>query len=185
MAFLIVGVLLWTAVHYFKRLLPDVRARLGDPGKGVVAVGVILSVMLMVYGYRTADFIPIWNPPGFLVHMNNTLMLLAFWFYATSGGKGPKVWPANTIRHPQLMGFQIWAVAHLLVNGDLASMILFGGLFVWAAGSIALINNAQPEWTPPETADASSIVRLLIITGVVFLIVSGIHVWLGVWPFGR
>ena len=183
MTLLILGVLLWIAAHYFKRVTPDARAKLGDPGKVLVAFCIVTALVLLIIGYRNADFIYAWAPPSFMVHINNTLMLLAFWVYGSSAAKGAKVWPANKIRHPQLVGFSIWAIAHLLVNGDLASFILFGGLLTWAIGSIQLINRAEPDWAAPETAGAAPTIRLAVISLVLFSALAGIHVWLGVWPF--
>ena len=183
MALLILGLALWFGAHYFKRLAPKQRQRLGEPGKGLVALLIVGGVVAMVYGYRWAEFIPVWNPPAAFTHANNTLMLLAFWVYGSSMAKGPKAWPANRIRHPQLIGFAIWAVAHLMVNGDLASIILFGGLLIWSVGSIQLINRAKPDWTPPGTAGTATWVRLAVITIVLFGGVAWVHNWLGKWPF--
>lgn len=183
MTLLILGVILWILAHYFKRLAPDQRAALGMPGKGLVAVGILAGLALMIMGYRAADFIPVWQPPSFMVHVNNSLMLLAFWIYGSSAAKGAKAWPASKIRHPQLTGFKVWAFAHLLVNGDLASILLFGGLLAWAVGEVILINRAEPDWTPPEPAGTATYVRLAVISLLLFSIVAGIHIWLGVWPF--
>ncbi|MDW3183014.1 NnrU family protein [Roseobacter sp.] len=183
MTLLIAGLVLWTLVHYFKRLAPDQRVALGAPGKGLVALGVVAGLILMIIGYRAADFIPVWQPPAFMVHVNNTLMLLAFWVYGSSAAKGAKAWPAYKIRHPQLTGFKIWTAAHLLVNGDLASILLFGGLLAWAVGQVILINRAEPDWTAPEPAGTATYVRLAVISLVLFALVAGIHIWLGVWPF--
>ena len=183
MSLLIAGLILWTLAHYFKRLMPAQRAALGNAGKGLVAVALIGSVVLMVMGYRAADFIPLWYPPSFMVHINNTLMLLAFWIYGSGAAKGAKVWPGYKMRHPQLIGFKIWALAHLLVNGDLASVLLFGGLLGWAVGEVILINKSEPDWTPSEPAGAQGYVRHAIISGVIFAVVATLHIWLGVWPF--
>lgn len=183
MALLIAGLVLWTLAHYFKRLFPDRRAALGNVGKAIVAVLLVGSVVLMVQGYKAADFIPVWNPPVFMVHVNNTLMLLAFWVYGSGAPKGAKAWPGYKMRHPQLIGFKIWALAHLLVNEDLASVLLFGGLLAWAVGEVILINKAEPEWTPSDHGGRNVYVKHAIITAVVFAVVVGIHIWLGVWPF--
>lgn len=183
MTLLLAGLFLWIAAHYFKRLAPDQRASLGKAGKGIVAVVLLGSVVLMVMGYKAADYISIWSPPSFMVHVNNTLMLLAFWVYGSSAAKGAKAWPAYKIRHPQLTGFKIWAAAHLLVNGDLASVILFGGLLLWAVGEVILINKAEPDWTAPEPAGRATYIRLAVISLVLFAVVAGIHTWLGIWPF--
>lgn len=183
MFLLIAGLVLWTFAHYFKRLMPDQRAALGNAGKAIVAVVLVGSVALMVLGYKAVDFIPVWQPPAFMVHINNTLMLLAFWIYGSGAAKGAKVWPGYKMRHPQLIGFKIWALAHLLVNGDLASILLFGGLLAWAVGEVILINKAEPDWTPSEPAGAAGYIRHGIISLVIFGVVVGIHIWLGVWPF--
>ena len=183
MALLILGMILWVGAHYFKRLMPDQRAALGDKGKGVIAVALVVSLVLIIIGYRGAAFIDVWYPPSFLTHVNNLLMVLAFWVYGSSAAKGAKAWPANKTRHPQLMAVKIWATAHLLVNGDLASIILFGGMLAWAVGSVILINKAEPAWTPPPAAGKATYIRLIVITAVVFVVVVGIHSWLGVSPF--
>lgn len=183
MTLLILGLILWTLAHYFKRLAPDMRVRMGNAGKGIIAVLILASLALMILGYRGADFVPVWQPPSFMIHLNNLLMILAFWVYGSSAAKGAKAWPANKTRHPQLLAVKIWAIAHLLVNGDLASIILFGGLLVWAGISVALINRAEPGWTPPAAAGSTTYIRLAVITIVIVAIVSAVHIWLGVWPF--
>lgn len=180
MIWLILGLLLWTGAHYFKRLMPEQRAAMGNAGKGVVAVGILASVVLMVIGYRAADFIPVWTPPTFMVHINNLLMLIAFFLYGMSATTGRL---RGRMRHPQLTAVKVWAAAHLLVNGDLASIILFGGLLAWAVGSVILINRAEPDWKRPAPGDAKKDVLLVVITLVMFSVVAGIHAWLGVWPF--
>lgn len=183
MFFLILGLAIWVLAHWFKRLAPDARAKLGNPGKGGVAVLILISLALIILGYRSADFIPVWQPPSFMVHINNLGMLLAFWVYGSSAAKGAKAWPAYKTRHPQLLAVKIWAVAHLLVNGDLASIILFGGMLAWAVVSVILINRAEPDWTAPAPAGRATYIRLAVISLVLFGLVAGIHVWLGVSPF--
>ncbi len=183
MTLLILGLILWIAAHYFKRLMPERRAALGDTGKGIVAVLLVISLVLMIIGYRGAEFVYVWAPPSFMVHINNLLMLLALWVFGSSAAKGAKIWPANKIRHPQLTAVKIWALGHLLVNGDLASIILFGGLLGWAVGSVILINRAEPDWTPPETAGRATLIRLTVITLVLFVLIALVHTWLGYYPF--
>ena len=183
MILLIAGVLLWTLAHYFKRLAPEARANLGVMGQGVVTAGLVASIVLMVMGYKAVDYIPVWSPPSFMVHVNNTLMVLAFWVFGSSAAKGAKAWPAYKIRHPQLTAFKIWATAHLLVNGDLASIILFGGLLAWAVGAVILINRAEPAWTPPPKAGRATYIRLAVISVVLYGLVAAVHIWAGIWPF--
>jgi uncharacterized membrane protein len=179
MPLLIGGLVLWTLAHYFKRLMPEQRAALGNVGKAGAAVAILASLVMMIYGYRWAEFIPLYYPPGFLVHVNNLLMLVAVFVYGMSATTGRL---RGKLRHPQLIAVKIWAVAHLLVNGDLASVILFGGLLLWAGGSVALINRAE-TWERPEPGPAKKDILLVVITLVTFGIMTAIHAWLGVWPF--
>ena len=182
MALLILGMILWVGAHYFRRLMPEQRAALGNKGKGVIAVAIVISLVMIIIGYRGAAFIDVWYPPSFLTHLNNLLMVFAFWVYGSSAAKGAKAWPAYKTRHPQLMAVKIWAVAHLLVNGDLASIILFGGMLAWAVGSVILINKAEPDWTPPPAAGKATYIRLAVITVVMLIITIAIHTLLGVSP---
>lgn len=184
MTLLIAGVALWWAAHLFKRLAPSARASLGGVGYPVMAVTIILSVVLMVIGYRGAEGTFYWGPSPMWVGINNLLMVLAFYFYAASAAKGAKIWLGTKIRHPQLSGFSVWAIAHLLVNGDTPSFILFGGLLVWAQVEIQLINAQEGPWVRPDRAPVKKEVVAAVVTLVMVTVVMGIHFALGVKPWG-
>ena len=181
MTLLILGLLLWSGAHLFKRIAPDARARMGEKGKGPIALVLLASVVLMVIGYRMADGPFWWGRSPALVGINNLLMLFAFYLFAASGSK---TWITTKIRHPQLTAVKTFAVAHLLVNGDLPSFILFGGLLAWAVVEVVLINRAEPEWTPAHDIPASSEIKAIVATIVVVVIVMLIHNWLGYRPWG-
>lgn len=182
MTLLILGVVLWWAAHFFKRIAPGARAGMGDAGKGLVTVLLIVSIGLMYWGYGQAAGGPVWwGRSSALVGINNLLMVLAVYFYAVSGSK---TWLARKVRHPQLTGFKLWAVAHLLVNGDLRSFVLFGGLLAWAVVSVIVINRAQPEWVRPAPRPVAKEFVAIGATIVVTLVVMLIHNWLGVRPWG-
>lgn len=181
MLILILGVALWWAPHLWKRVAPDHRAQFGDKGKGIVTGILILSVILMIWGYRLADGPVWWGPTPALKGINNLLILLAFYLFAAAG---MKTGITRRIRHPQLTGFAIWAFAHLLVNGDLPSLVLFGGLLAWALVSMALINRATPDWTPPHPVPVRKEAMAIVGTLIVFGVVGAIHAWLGYNPFG-
>ena len=184
MTLLILGVALWWAAHLFKRLAPDARAKMGDRGKGIVAVGIVVSVVLMVLGYRAADGAVYWGRDPMWVGINNLLMVLAFYFFAASAAKDQKIWLGTKVRHPQLTAVSIWAVAHLLVNGDTQSFILFGGLLIWAIAEIALINAQEGPWQRPERAPAKKEIVAVVVTIVVVCVVMAIHYALGATPWG-
>ncbi len=180
MGLLVLGLLIWVGAHIFKRVAPEQRAAMGDKGKGVVAVLLLVSLGLIIWGYRGAEFINVWYPPSFMVHINNLLMLIAVFVFGMSATTGRL---RGKMRHPQLTAVKIWAVAHLLVNGDLASIILFGGMLAWAVLEVILINKAVPVWDRPQPGEAKKDVVLVVITVVMFALMTGIHAWLGVSPF--
>lgn len=177
---LILGVALWWAAHLFKRVMPERRAAMGDKGKGLVALALVGSIVLMVIGYRMADYVHLWSAPAFMIHINNLLMLIAFWLMSPAGKKGRLL---NGMRHPQLAGFRTWAIAHLLVNSDLASLILFGGLFFWGLIEVVVINRAEPEWTPGEPGTYAKDAMFFFGSAVLVVIVGYIHGLVGPSPF--
>lgn len=181
MIWIVLGLALWFAAHLFKRLAPARRAAMGEAGKGLVTVGVLAGLGLMIWGYRGVEHVDLWYPPTFLTHVNNLLMLLAVYLYAASGMK-TRITAA--IRHPQLTAVKTWAVAHLLVNGDLASVILFGGILAWAVVEVILINRAVPRPAPPAPAAVGKEIGAVVGAVVVFGAIAWVHNWLGVWPYG-
>ena len=181
MILLILGLLLWSQAHFFKRIAPERHAALGERSKGIVAVLVVISVVVMIFGYRMAEFIPIWTPPAFLTGINNLLMLAAFFLIGMSATKGRL---KGRMRHPMLLAVKVWALAQLLVNGDLASIVLFGGMMAWAVTSVILINRAEPAYVRPEPGPASKDILLVVISILTFVIAAIVHLALGVNPFG-
>ncbi|WP_204115079.1 NnrU family protein [Shimia biformata] len=180
MIWLVLGVALWAAAHMFKRIAPDARKNMGEKGKGVVALALAASVVLMVLGYRAAPVVDLWYPPAWTLHLNNLLVLVAIFLMSPAPRKG-KIF--NKMRHPQLAGFRAWAFAHLLVNGDLASVILFGGLFIWAAAEVVMINKAEGDWQPTQTGTYAKDAMFLVASLILMAIIGYIHGWLGPWPF--
>ncbi|MDO5529259.1 MAG: NnrU family protein [Paracoccus sp. (in: a-proteobacteria)] len=183
MFLLILGVALWWAAHLFKRAAPAQRASMGDSGRAAVAAGLVLSVILMVIGYRSAAYVHVWSPPLFLTHINNLLMLIAVYLFVASGAQTRIT---RGMRHPQLIAFKTWAFAHLLVNGDLASVILFGGLLAWAVVQMIAINRALRAGAPAHSAPwpIKGDIPAIIATIAVFAIIALIHMWIGPNPFG-
>lgn len=184
---LLVGLALWSGAHLLRSVQPERRAalqdRLGDASKGVMALMVLVSLGLMILGYRATPFVPVWTPPAFLTHLNNLLMIIAFYMYLTSATKPGTAFVFGNLKNPQLTGFKVWVVAHLLVNGDLAAILLFGGLLAWAVVEV-IMSKRVPGLVNRDNAPISSPwVHLAIVIAVV-AVVSGIHAWLGVWPFG-
>ncbi len=177
---LIIGVALWWGGHFFKRLMPAQRAALGNAGKGIVAVLLVLGIYLMAKGYGATPTIDVWSPPSWLKSVNNLLVLIAIFMMTPAAQKGVVL---NGMRHPMTLGFGLWAIAHLLVNGDLASIVLFGGLLAWVPVQITLINRAEPDWTPPPRGTWSKDAMFLVASVVLMGVIGYIHGLIGPSPF--
>ena len=137
MLMLTLCVALWSVAHLFKRLAPAARDGMGDLGKLVVTVALIGSLVMMISGYQDASGPVWWGRQPLWVSISNILMLFAFYMMVASS---MKVRITSMVRHPQLTAIKAWSVSHLLVNGDLPSLILFGGLLGWAVVSVIIIN---------------------------------------------
>lgn len=185
MTLLILGLILWSGVHFFKRLAPAGRAamqdRMGDASKGVIAILLVASIVLMVIGYRSAPVDFLWGRSAATTGINNLLMLAAVALFGLGSSKSRL---RKKMRHPMLTGVVVWSASHLLVNGDTASIVLFGGLAAWALAEMVLINRAEPGYTPYDGGSAAGDIRLAVITIVIYGIIAGIHTWLGYFPFG-
>lgn len=184
MTLLIIGLILWIAAHVFARLAPDARQAMGpDMGRLVMTALIVVSLLAMIFGYRSADYIEIWSPPAVFTYVNNLLMVAAVYIYFSTAALPGKVWIAGKIAHPQLTGFKIWTVAHLLVNGDLASIILFGGLLGWAIWNLILIKRGVDTFDRSKAPIKSNLIFHIVVT-VIFIVIIALHTLAGVSPFG-
>ncbi len=174
MLMLVIGVALFALLHLSPALAPGIKAsaitRLGAGAyRGLFSLLIAASVALIILGWRTAQPELLYLPPAGLKHPAMTLVVLAFFLMVISGRPSRlRQW----VRHPQLTGVIVWAVAHLLLNGDNRSLVLFGGLGLWAAIEIVAINRREGSWErsaiPPWSAE---IVNLLITFAVVALVI--------------
>ena len=186
MIILALGVSLWAAVHFLPSVAPALRERLIDgigmgPYKGLFTLDMVIAVALMIWGYRVAEFEPVYDPPAWGVHLNNLLMIFAIYLMGVGGARG---WVATKMRHPMLTGVIVWAVAHLLVNGDQASILLFGGMALWSLGMIWMINRRVGAWTAPKHCGVKGEIVLIAISLGIFAVIAFAHGWLlGVHPF--
>ena len=185
MTLLYIGIAIWILVHILKRVAPGLRAALDNavgtgPAKGVIALLLVVSIVLMVIGYRAEPYDPVYAPMAGMGHLNNLLMLISVMLLGAGSSKGKM---RSWFRHPMLLGVILWSFAHLLVNGDSASVVLFGAMAVWAVLEILLINRAEPNWTRPAAGPIKGDIRLFVIALVLYAIITGIHIALGHNPF--
>lgn len=137
MIWLIVGLVLFLGVHSVRIVAPEFRlsqieARGLNAWKGMYTAVSILGFLILVWGYGQARMDPVvfWVAPAGMSHLVLLLMLFAMIFLVASQVPAGKIKAA--VKHPMLLAVKIWALAHLLVNGDLASLLLFGSFLGWA-----------------------------------------------------
>lgn len=108
--------------------------------QALFALTSLAGMILLVRGYAAADFIALWEPPSWSRHATFLLMLPVFPLLVQMYLPGQlKRW----IPHPMLMAVKIWAVAHLISNGDLASLLLFGGFLAYGVADLISIKRRQ------------------------------------------
>jgi uncharacterized membrane protein len=141
MTFLILGLILFLGVHLLRVIAPGFRLsmieKFGENGwKGLYSVLSLVTLVILIWGYAQAPVINLWFPPTGMNHLTTTLMLFAMNCLVAS------LIPAGHIavktKHPMVLSVKIWALAHLLANGDLASMLLFIAFLAW--GVVLRIN---------------------------------------------
>ncbi|MDF2117165.1 NnrU family protein [Roseiarcaceae bacterium H3SJ34-1] len=138
MAILIAGLVIFLGVHTLTTLR-ETRAglisRLGEgPYKGLYSLVAAVGLGLIVWGfgtYRSGGYIPVWDPPTWTRHVAMLLVWIAFIALAATYAPAGKI--KGLLRHPMLNAVKFWALAHLLANGDLGSIILFGSVLAWAS----------------------------------------------------
>ncbi|MGB3627167.1 MAG: NnrU family protein [Henriciella sp.] len=174
MIFLIAGLIVFFGPHLFSTFRSrepgkDLRARLGQgPYMGLYSLVAIAGLALIVYGYgamRPAAII--WQPPVWTTHLNIVIQLLAW----------PIIFAANlptgyikkTLKHPMLVGVKLWAVGHLLANGELNSIILFGAFLAYAVIDRIAVKK-RGDNGPPASVQPN-------VTGDILAVVIGVGLW--------
>src|ERR1700722_14965472 len=150
---MILGLVLFLGVHTLTTQR-EMRARLiGSGGEGGYKIGDALvslaGLALIVWGfahYRAEGMIEIWTPPRALKHLTEALMLPAVILVVAAYIRG-RIF--TTLKHPMLAGVKLWAVAHLLANGDLGSIILFGSFLAWAVFDRISLKRRSDPGAPP------------------------------------
>jgi uncharacterized membrane protein len=168
---MILGLILFLGVHTLTTQR-DLRARfivsMGEGGyKIFYALVSIAGLALIVWGfaeYRATGWIDVWNPPKAFKHITVALMLPAVILVVASYLRG-RIY--TTLKHPMLAGVKLWAAAHLLANGDLGSIILFGSFLAWAVFDRISLKSRPDAGAPPIPVGGPGNDLIAIAVGVV------------------
>lgn len=192
MLLLIAGLVLFLGVHSSRVFADGFRADFiaahGEKTwKGIYAILSVAGFVLLVYGYGEARIAPLvlWTPPVWTRHAAALLNLPAFILIAAA------YVPRNAIKarlgHPMLLGTKLWAAAHLLANGNVADVLLFGGFLVWATLCFRAAKNCDRAagTVYPSGGAAPALIAIAVGTGAWAAFAFHLHAaWIGVRPFG-
>jgi uncharacterized membrane protein len=190
MTLLILGLVLFLGIHSVSIFALGWRdAQVAQRGerawKGLYSVASVIGFVLIVYGYGLARQAPVvlYTPPVAMRHIALLLMLPVFPLLASSGLPG-RIKAAA--KHPMLLAVKLWATAHLLANGNLADVLLFGAFLAWAVADRISVKRRPLRPVPSLPARSINDVIVLVVglaIYVVFLLWG--HRWLiGVSPLG-
>lgn len=192
MSYMVLGLLLFLGVHSVRMFAEDWRSKmidkLGEGGwKGLYTVVAIVGFVLIIWGYgqSRSNMVWLWVPPIWTAHLAALLTIPAFVLLAAAYVPGTHM--KAKLGHPMVLSVKVWALAHLLANGTLADVVLFGSFLIWA-----IINFAKSR----RRDRAAGVVREAVgASRDIIAVVVGLAVWLvvafylhglliGVRPFG-
>ena len=192
MTYLILGLIIFLGVHSVRIVADDwrtqTRSRLGElPWKGLYSVASLLGFALLVWGFGLARQQPVqlWSPPLAMRHLAALLTLVSFVLLAAAyvPGNGIKA----RLHHPMVLATKVWALAHLLANGNLAHVVLFGAFLVWAVFDFTAARRRDRVAGTQYPAGNAGATAITVVVGLVAWLAFAM--WLhglliGVRPFG-
>ena len=192
MGLLIIGLVLFIGAHVFVTLRGPraaVIARIGEwPYKAIMALVSLVGLIVIGFGfgeYRATGWVDVWSPPRWTFYITQVLMWPASICVVAAYSRG-NIW--RSLKHPMLVGVKTWAVAHLISNGDLGSIVLFGSILAWAVyDRITLKRRADPGAPPiPVGGKRNDIIALVVGTILYLLLGLAFHpLVVGIPVFGR
>ena len=191
LAILVLGLVVFLAPHSltaFRSARQRVVDRVGLAAyKALYSIVSLVGVALIVYGfalYRSAGWIDVWYPPSWARHVTVALMwpsiILVVAAYIPGNVK-------RTLKHPFLVGVKLWAFAHLISNGDLGSIVLFGAILAWAVFDRITLKRRSDPGAPPIQVGGPRNDLIAIVVGTVLYLALGLWfhpMLIGVFAFG-
>jgi uncharacterized membrane protein len=192
MTVLILGLLIFLGAHSIRIFAEDWReariARMGEKRwKSTYSIASVVGLVLIIWGYAIARREPVmlWSPPVWAPHLAAVLTLVAFILFPAANMPGNHF--KSLLKHPMVIGVALWAFAHLLANGTLNALVLFGAFLVWALADFAAARRRDrvEHIVYPDGTLSRDVMPVVagVIAWVVFAFL--LHGWLiGVKPLG-
>ena len=191
LAVLIIGLAVFIGSHVFvtqREARAALIARIGEvPYKVLFSIVALVGIVLIAWGfarYRVEDYIQVWVPPSWMRHITVALVWPAIIFATAAYIPGDI---KRTLKHPMLVGVKLWAFAHLLSNGDLGGIILFGSILAWAVYDRITLKRRDDPGAPPIPIGGRRNDILAIVVGTVLYLALGLvfhPLFIGIPVFG-
>ena len=192
LSILILGLVIFIGTHLFAACRSQrarVIARIGEwPYKGLFSVLSLVGLVLIGVGfgrYRATQWIDVWYPPYWTYYITQLLMWFASILVVAAYIRGG-IW--RTFKHPMLVGVKTWAVAHLISNGDLGSIVLFGSFLAWAVVDRVTLKHRSDPGAPaiPARGRRNDMIALAVGTALYLFLGFIFHpIVVGVAVFGK
>lgn len=177
---LLLGIVIFLGMHAFSRNRTARQALIDSKGeqfyKMLYSLVSIMGFALIIHGYsvyRSQGMIPVWDPPRALMHVSFLLMWVSFVLLAATYLPGTIKAKA---KHPMLAAVKLWAFAHLLANGDLGSILLFGAFLGWAVYARIALKKAEAGQAPVVAANLrNDIIAVVLGSVLTFAFIKWLH----------
>ena len=192
MTILVLGLVLFIGAHVFVTLRAPraaIIARIGEwPYKAIMGLVSLVGIILIGYGfgqYRATGWIDVWYPPRWTFYITQILMWPASICVVAAYSRG-NIW--RRLKHPMLVGVKTFAVAHLIANGDLGSIVLFGSILAWAVYDRITLKRRSDPGAPPIPVGGQRNDTIALVVGTLLYLVLGLvfhPLVVGIPVFGR
>ena len=192
MILLILGLIVFLGAHSLRIFADSWRsaqiARIGEGSwKGLYSLVSIAGFVLLIWGYgraRSATTV-LWQPPSWTHYVAALFVLVAFVLVAAAYVRGTRI--KSALHHPMILGVKSWAFGHLIANGTLADVVLFGSFLVWAIVDFAASRRRDRlagTVYPPGAAGRDAIAIAIGLAGWAIFAFYLHERWIGVRPLG-
>jgi uncharacterized membrane protein len=175
---LVIGLVVFIGAHVFvtrRKARAALIARIGTwPYRGLFSLVSIAGVVLIAWGfaeYRATGWITVWTPPGWTRYLTQILVWPAIILMTAAYIRGDI---KRTLKHPFLAGVKLWAVAHLIANGDLGGIILFGAILAWAVFDRITLKHRTDEGAPAIPIGGRRNDLIAIVVGTIIYLALGL-----------
>jgi uncharacterized membrane protein len=183
MLLLISGLIIFFAVHMISNargFREGLITRFGEMGyKGLFSLVSLLGLVLIIYGfgqYRAGGYIELWQPPKAFMHMNMLFSTLAL--IAIEAAYMPAGFIKTRLKHPFLVGIKLWAFGHLLANGDLGSMLIFGSFLAYSVINRIQVKKRGGRPLELKPFGLGDVLSILLGVGISLALIFGLHKYL-------